>query len=496
MFFFFLIVLESSFWHLIILKKSWIKKHDVNYHNHDDSISFHFEYCSHFEAFDHSYLTRFNQTKKKDSFSKRIFSDQLKIIENKEIKFFLEKTNNSMMILKRTTSIEFNKRLNERSKKLIERRMNESWRKKLENIETSSSIILRKKSKINLSYDEISSKYEDEYLNDESKNAIKIHSIAIVSFNTLFRQKNVEIFVVFMKNLKIQLKKQNSSIVIDLKSVMLSKYHDFLNVFFKEKVDILSSHRKHNHRIKLEKNHELDHEYVSLYNLLKDELLQMKKYFKEHLNKKFIESSTASYDSSILFAEKSNDELRFCVDYKKLNVIIKKNTYSIFLIAKTIARLSKTKWMTKIDIRHAFNRIRMHSKENEDLTTFKTRYETYKYLIMLFKLINELFTFQNFMNDTLINYLNEFVVTYLNDIIVYSNSKKKHIQYIRKILQRLREVNIQADVNKCEFYIIEIKFLDIIIESWYTDTHMITLTSSSIKLTSSSITLTSANRIR
>jgi hypothetical protein len=179
-----------------------------------------------------------------------------------------------------------------------------------------------------------------------------------------------------------------------------------------------------------------------------------------------------------------------------LNVIIKKNTYSIFLIAKTIARLSKTKWMTKIDIRHAFNRIRMHSKENEDLTTFKTRYETYKYLIMLFKLINELFTFQNFMNDTLINYLNEFVVTYLNDIIVYSNSKKKHIQYIRKILQRLREVNIQADVNKCEFYIIEIKFLDIIIESWYTDTHMITLTSSSIKLTSSSITLTSANRIR
>jgi hypothetical protein len=103
-----------------------MKKHDVSYHDHDDSISFYLEHCNHFEAFDHSYFTRLNQTKKKDSFSKRIFSDQSEIIEDKEIKFFFEKTNNSKMILKRTTSIEFRKRLNERSEKLIERRMNES----------------------------------------------------------------------------------------------------------------------------------------------------------------------------------------------------------------------------------------------------------------------------------------------------------------------------------------------------------------------------------
>ncbi len=59
--------------HLIILEKSWMKKHDVNYHNHDDSISFHFEHCSHFEAFDHSYFTRFNQTRKKIHFRKKSF---------------------------------------------------------------------------------------------------------------------------------------------------------------------------------------------------------------------------------------------------------------------------------------------------------------------------------------------------------------------------------------------------------------------------------------
>jgi hypothetical protein len=194
---------------------------------------------------------------------------------------------------------------------------------------------------VNFFYDEISSKLDEESSDEES--AIEIHSIAVASFNILSRQKDVKIFAVFMKNLEIQLEKQDSNKVTDPKSVISVEYHDFLNVFFKEKADILPSHRKHDHRIELEKDHESDHEYASLYNLSEEELLLVKKYFKEHLNKKFIESSTTSYVSSILFAKKLEEELRFCVDYRKLNAIIKKNRYSILLIAETIARLSKTK---------------------------------------------------------------------------------------------------------------------------------------------------------
>jgi hypothetical protein len=194
---------------------------------------------------------------------------------------------------------------------------------------------------MNSFYDEISSKFHEKSTDEES--TIEIHSIAVVSFNTLSRQKDVKIFAVFMKNLKIQLKKQDSSKVIDSKTVISSEYHDFLNVFSKEKANILSSHRKHDHRIELEKDHEFDHEYAFLYNLSEEELLLIKKYLKEHLDKEFIEFSTVSYVSLILFAKKSDDELRFCVDYRKLNAIIKKNRYSISLIAETIARLFKTK---------------------------------------------------------------------------------------------------------------------------------------------------------
>jgi alpha-galactosidase len=106
-----------------------MKKHDVSYHEHDDSISFYFDHCSHLEASKRSFSNQ--STKKKNFFSKRIFSDQSKLIENKEIRIFLEKTNNSSkIILKQSIFVESNERLTERSKRLIEsqRKLNERRR--------------------------------------------------------------------------------------------------------------------------------------------------------------------------------------------------------------------------------------------------------------------------------------------------------------------------------------------------------------------------------
>lgn len=174
-------------------------------------------------------------------------------------------------------------------------------------------------------------------------------------------------------------------------------------------------------------------------------------------------SSIASYASLVLFARKPGGGLRFCVDYQKLNAIIEKDRYPIALIAETIARLSKAKLITKIDIIHAFNRIRMHSKEDEGLTTFRTKYGTSKYLVILFGLTNGPFTFQNFMNDTLMEFLDDFVVAHLNDILIYSENEKDHIKHVRKVLKRLEEAGIQADIDKCEFHKTGTKVLGMIV---------------------------------
>ncbi len=51
----------------------------------------------------------------------------------------------------------------------------------------------------------------------------------------------------------------------------------------------------------------------------------------------------------------------------------------------------------------------------------------------------------------------------MNDILIYSNSKKKHTQHVRQILKRLRVVELQIDIEKCEFSVIVIKYLSLII---------------------------------
>ena len=76
----------------------------------------------------------------------------------------------------------------------------------------------------------------------------------------------------------------------------------------------------------------------------------MRDYLYDNLEKGFIIKSKAPFASPVLFVCKSNGSLRFYVDYHKLNALTKKNQYPLLLIDETLARLSKAKIFTKLDI--------------------------------------------------------------------------------------------------------------------------------------------------
>ncbi len=116
-------------------------------------------------------------------------------------------------------------------------------------------------------------------------------------------------------------------------------------------------------------------------------LQKMKEYLIKHLNKGFISLSSALYASLILFAEKKDESLRFCVNYRKLNALIKRDRYSLSLINETLARIQGSKYLTRLNIIAAFNKLRMHSG-SEDLTIFIIFFDSYKYYVMFFELIN------------------------------------------------------------------------------------------------------------
>ena len=57
-------------------------------------------------------------------------------------------------------------------------------------------------------------------------------------------------------------------------------------------------------------------------------------------------------------------------------------------------------------------------------------FKLYKYMIMLFKLINAFAMFQAYINNILRKYLNMFVIIYLNNILVYSKNKKDYKKHV------------------------------------------------------------------
>ncbi len=177
----------------------------------------------------------------------------------------------------------------------------------------------------------------------------------------------------------------HAEVLEQVKIKLLSEYQNYLNIFNRAIINQLSLHRFYGHKIEL-----INEETFSrskLYQMFNHKLQKIKKYLINHLNKEFIFFSFASYVSLILFIEKKDDSLRFCIDYRKLNALIKWNHYSLSLIDKTLTRIQESKYLTQLNIIVTFNKVRMHS-DSEDLTIFIIFFDSYKYHVMLFELIN------------------------------------------------------------------------------------------------------------
>ncbi len=290
---------------------------------------------------------------------------------------------------------------------------------------------------------------------------VNIAMIGVDAYRAACRLKGAQVFAVFIRDLEYQAEKKAKP-ETNLRIIVLAEYHDILDVFSKKNSDTLPPYQKYDHKIISEE--EQKHSHAPLYKMSPQELDAIHRYLDLHLDKGFIQTSLVSYSSPVLFVEKLGGGIRFCIDYWRLNAITKKDRYPILLIEETLAQLENVKYFTKIDIRQAFYRIRM-SENSEELTIFFTRFGAFKYLVMPFELCNGPASWQHFINDILFDFLYCFIQASLDDIFIYSKTLKDHRLYIWQVLKRLREVGLQADIDKCEFYVQKTKFLGLIIST-------------------------------
>ena len=154
------------------------------------------------------------------------------------------------------------------------------------------------------------------------------------------------------------------------------EYINFKDVFDKKASDTLPLHRSYDHQIPLLPDTQPP--FGPIYSLSELELSALRDYLKENLEKEFIRPSTSPTGAPIIFVKKKDGSLRLCVDYRGLNKITIKNRYPLPLINELLDRLCTAKIFSKIDLRGAYNLVRI-SEGEEWKTAFRTCYGHFEY---------------------------------------------------------------------------------------------------------------------
>jgi hypothetical protein len=113
---------------------------------------------------------------------------------------------------------------------------------------------------------------------------------------------------------------------------------------------------------------------------------------------------------------------------------------------------------SKIDLRSGYYQLRVRP-EDVPKTAFRTRYGHFEFLVIPFGLTNAPAAFMDLMNRVFQPYLDRFVIVFIDDILVYSRSEAEHVEHLRIVLQILRDRQLYAKLDKCEFWLSQIHFL-------------------------------------
>ena len=166
--------------------------------------------------------------------------------------------------------------------------------------------------------------------------------------------------------------------------------------------------------------------------------------------------------NSLVIAEKSNGKMRLCIDPKDLNKEIKREHFQIPTKEEILGKLANASCFSKLDATAGFHQIRL-DRPSSLLTTFNTPYGRYRYLRLPMGICSapEVFhkTVHQFLED------GEGVSVYMDDIIVWGSTVEEHDEHLTETLQKLSEVGLVLNLDKCVFRQTELSYLGEVITS-------------------------------
>ena len=176
------------------------------------------------------------------------------------------------------------------------------------------------------------------------------------------------------------------------------------------------------------------------------------------VQEKVIQPSLSPWSSPVVLIKKKDGTIRFCIDYRKLNAISKRDVYPLPRIDDSLAALSGNTWFSSMDLVSGYHQIPLN-ENSQDKSTFITEGGLYKWTVMPFGLSNAPATFQRLMDAVLAGLKWKTLLVYMDDICCFSKDFESHVYDLSEIFERLRTANLKLKPSKCHLFQKQLKFL-------------------------------------
>ncbi len=183
-----------------------------------------------------------------------------------------------------------------------------------------------------------------------------------------------------------------------------------------------------------------------------------KRHLDDMLEKGVIRPSASEWASAPVLVRKKCGAVRYCIDYRALNAVSKKDAFPLPLIESCMDALSGTNFLSTLDLASGYWQIEV-AEEDKPKTAFITRYGLFEHERMPFGLCNAPATFQRAMQLVLHGLLWSDCLAYLDDVVVLGKNFSDHAAKLQVILGRFRKYNLKLKPKKCVLFQTEVRFL-------------------------------------
>ena len=187
----------------------------------------------------------------------------------------------------------------------------------------------------------------------------------------------------------------------------------------------------------------------------------IKKEIDKMLGMGIIQPSTSPWASPTVLVEKKDGDIRFCVDYRKLNRVSKFDAYPMPRVEDVLDNVGAAKYISTLDLAKGYWQIPM-AGDSKEKTAFTTPFGLFEFQVMPFGLHNAPATFQRMMNDVLRECF-DFCQVYIDDVAVYSTTWEEHVEHLRRVFTCLREANLTLKMAKCQFGRRQVEYLGYVV---------------------------------